>query len=78
MSIENIAYLYYVVDLESERTTTWPEGARVFCKDTRKLYILTNGVFIMQGLDYDGISKITVGTTQPTSPSVGNLWIDTN
>lgn len=25
-----------------------------------------------------GIDKITVGTTQPTSPTTGDLWIDTN
>ena len=25
-----------------------------------------------------GLSKITVGTTEPTSPSVGDLWVDTN
>jgi len=26
----------------------------------------------------DGVAKITVGTTTPTSPSVGDLWVDTN
>ena len=25
-----------------------------------------------------GFAKITVGTTAPTSPSVGDIWIDTN
>ncbi len=25
-----------------------------------------------------GLTKITVGTTEPTNPSVGDLWIDTN
>lgn len=27
---------------------------------------------------FDGLSKITVGTTQPSNPSVGDLWVDTN
>lgn len=27
---------------------------------------------------FSGTSKITVGTTAPTSPSVGDIWIDTN
>jgi len=26
----------------------------------------------------DGIAKITVGTTEPTSPGIGDIWIDTN
>ena len=30
------------------------------------------------GIEGDGINKITVGTTEPTNPSVGDLWIDTN
>ena len=25
-----------------------------------------------------GLSKITVGTTAPGTPSVGDLWVDTN
>ena len=27
---------------------------------------------------FSGLSKITVGTTQPSNPSVGDLWVDTN
>ena len=26
----------------------------------------------------DGVRKITVGTTEPTSPAIGDLWVDTN
>jgi hypothetical protein len=26
----------------------------------------------------DGLAKITVGITQPSTPSVGDLWIDIN
>lgn len=25
-----------------------------------------------------GLTKITVGTTEPTSPNIGDLWVDTN
>lgn len=27
---------------------------------------------------FNGFSRITVGTTAPSSPSVGDLWVDTN
>ncbi len=27
---------------------------------------------------FDGLTKITVGTTAPSSPATGDLWIDTN
>jgi len=30
------------------------------------------------GAVFSGLSKITVGTTEPTSPSAGDLWVDTN
>lgn len=26
----------------------------------------------------DGVNKITVGTTAPSSPATGDVWIDTN
>ena len=29
-------------------------------------------------LTKDGTTKITVGTTEPTSPATGDLWVDTN
>jgi hypothetical protein len=29
-------------------------------------------------LAFSGLSKISVGTQQPTTPSVGDLWVDTN
>lgn len=29
-------------------------------------------------LNFSGLQKITVGTTQPTSPATGDLWVDTN
>jgi hypothetical protein len=27
---------------------------------------------------FSGLSKITVGTTAPASPAIGDLWVDTN
>jgi hypothetical protein len=36
----------FTCDLESERDSSWPEGVHVFCKDTQKLYVLINGIFI--------------------------------
>ena len=27
---------------------------------------------------FSGLTKISVGITQPTSPSTGDLWVDTN
>jgi len=27
---------------------------------------------------FDGLTKITVGISQPDSPSVGDLWVDTS
>ena len=30
------------------------------------------------GILGDGIAKLTVGTTEPTGPSTGDLWVDTN
>lgn len=29
-------------------------------------------------LSFSGLAKITVGITQPSTPSVGDLWVDTN
>lgn len=33
---------------------------------------------IFFGKKFSGFSTITVGTVQPASPEVGDLWIDTN
>ncbi len=51
--------------------------------NTFQLYLaykadLVNGKIPSGQLPFDGLSKITVGTTEPTNPSVGDLWIDTN
>jgi hypothetical protein len=29
-------------------------------------------------VEADGLNKITVSTTAPTSPTVGDLWVDTS
>ena len=36
------------------------------------------GLIFSQALQFSGFNKITVGTVQPSSPSLGDLWIDTN
>lgn len=37
----------------------------------------SNGTFSIVQL-YSGLTKISVETSSPTSPQVGDLWIDTN
>jgi len=32
----------------------------------------------LQSTAFSGLSKITVGPTPPSSPSIGDLWVDTN
>ena len=32
----------------------------------------------LPGTAFSGTSKITVGTSAPSSPSVGDIWVDTN
>jgi hypothetical protein len=39
----------YVADTEAERSTGWPEGSKVFCKDTNKEYYLKGGAFYLLG-----------------------------
>lgn len=36
------------------------------------------GVTILPISSFSGLSKITVGTTEPATPSTGDLWVDTN
>ena len=41
--------------------------------------ILTTGTVKGSNIiDGVGVAKITVGTTEPTSPAIGDLWLDTN
>jgi hypothetical protein len=40
---------HFIVDTESERSTGWPDGSRVYCKDTKKSYQLIGGVFELVG-----------------------------
>lgn len=32
----------------------------------------------LTGLNFSGLTKITVGASEPSNPSVGDLWINTN
>lgn len=36
----------FIVDTESERSLSWPNGSRVFCKDSGKMYALIDGAWI--------------------------------
>jgi len=40
---------HFIVDTESERNTGWPDGSRVYCKDTKKSYNLISNVFELIG-----------------------------
>ncbi len=72
MAITICSHPHITVDTESERSTGWPDGARVYCKDTKKKYVLDAVVFQLFG------TRVTVGITAPDSPLVGELWVDTN
>jgi hypothetical protein len=49
MSIKTQPQPPFTIDTESERNIEWPDGARVYCKDTHKSYVLDNGAFILIG-----------------------------
>lgn len=38
-----------IVDTEAERSTAWPEGTHVFCRDTNNSYVLRDGAFSSRG-----------------------------
>ena len=65
---------YYIIDYTvSGATITFTyapmSGSTIFA------YYGSTGTTAAQ---FAGLSKITVGKVQPTSPSVGDLWVDTN
>jgi hypothetical protein len=39
----------FTVTTESERNTEWPDGTRVYCKDTNKSYVLDDHTFVLIG-----------------------------
>lgn len=45
MAISTITQPPFIVDLESDRSTSWPDGCFVFCRDTHKMYELLSGSF---------------------------------
>lgn len=70
-----------VIDAESDRNSSWPEGTAVFCLDTDRNYVMKGGNWVHVGATavadvLDGLQKITVSATEPTSPSTGDLWVD--
>ena len=74
MAIIPVAPNFFIVDTEAERSTSWGDGVQVFCKDTTKTYILNSSIFKLIGI---GVN-LTVSTSEPTSPSSGDLWVQTS
>lgn len=46
MTIKTGVQPRFIVDYETERNVAWPEGSRVYCKDSQKMYVLIGGTFI--------------------------------
>lgn len=73
-------------ELRASDTTLYLEGTTVLCVYEDSYLILTAGIWV----DWDGINpeikalqelnthKITVGPDEPESPSLYDVWIDTN
>ena len=57
MSIKTQPQPFFIVDLESERSASWPDGSRVHCKDTGKNYILDTGAWVLMGPGAGGSTK---------------------
>ena len=53
-----------MVDLESERDISWPDGSMVYCKDTWKTYVLHSGTF------YPAVPS----TGGSFTASLGQIW----
>lgn len=54
-----LSQIQRIASTEAERNTGWPEGSRVFCLDTLKMYILVSGVFQLIGPSPGGAVAIT-------------------
>lgn len=65
---------YYGVDYTVSGSTITFVTAPVTSSTIFAYYGSTNAT----AAQFAGLSKITVGTVQPISPSVGDIWIDTN
>lgn len=54
----------YIVDNESDRSTSWPEGTMVYCKDTNKLYVLEGTSWILIGPASGTVNIVKKGADQ--------------
>lgn len=62
-----------ILDEESERSTGWPDGTEVFCKDTGKSYILDASAWVLTGISADALKTfIEESITDGTIPIVLN------
>lgn len=43
-----------------------------------RLHDVLREIAVNANYKYDGLTRITVGTAQPTNPAIGDLWVDTN
>lgn len=46
MAIVSISQLDFLVDLESEKSVSWPDGSKVYVSSTQQSYVLLGGSFI--------------------------------
>ena len=54
------------------------EIAGIQSSTTKRMPIALFDARFLASASFSGLAKITVGTTTPVGPSVGDLWIDTN
>jgi hypothetical protein len=73
MAIITVQQPSFIVDSESERSTSWPNGSEVYCKDTKKTYRLESSVFepVASGT---GSESDPVYTTSATSGVVKTAY----
>lgn len=85
MALKFLTYaegLAVITGLSSDTKPVLPANGLVFIEeDTGKTYTITGGVWTESvNSSYpraSGLTKITVGTVEPTSPASGDLWVDT-
>lgn len=61
----------FVVDLETEKNSAWPDGCFVYVKESKKTYFLDNGVFV-------GVFVVTGGLTGQVLTKISDTDYDIN
>lgn len=61
---------YLICETEADRPTNAEEGMICYCKDVDQVYVWSGVAWVVR-------PKITVSSSAPTSPQVGDLWVDT-